>query len=103
MKNSVTFLSNIYPTGTDGPLINYKRDGLGVHMWQFDKTQLFVRFVTRDGKLTTQPLGTRVLAVSYQKTYLKLFETKMPELLLSDMKELFEKNRMSDFPPSFLR
>ena len=32
-------------------------------MWQFDKTMLFVRFVSRDNGMTTQPLATRVLQV----------------------------------------
>ena len=63
-KNSITLLANIYPTGEDGPILNYKRDGWGVHIWQFDKTMLFVRFVSRDDGMTTQPLATRVLQVS---------------------------------------
>eukprot|EP00795_Rhopilema_esculentum_P005038 gene5038-148_t len=63
-KNSITILANIYPTGEDGPILNYKKDGWGVHMWQFDKTMLFVRFVSRDNGMTTQPLATRVLQLS---------------------------------------
>lgn len=62
-KNSITILANIFPTGSDGPIVNYKVDGWGVHLWQFEYSQLFVRFVSRDGLLTTQPLGTRVLEV----------------------------------------
>lgn len=63
-KNSITMLANIFPVGSDGPIINYKKNGWGVHMWQFENNQLFVRFVSRDGKMTTQPLGTRVLEVN---------------------------------------
>ncbi len=63
-KNSITMLANIYPTGDDGPIINYKKNGWGVHMWQFDKTMLFVRFVSRDDGMATQPLATRVLQVT---------------------------------------
>jgi len=63
-KNSITMLANIYPTGDDGPIINFKKDGWGVHLWQFSGTQLFVRFVTRDGHMSAQPLGTRVLELN---------------------------------------
>lgn len=63
-KKSITLLANIFPTGENGPIINYKKDGWGVHLWQFSKTQLFARFVTRDGEMSTQPLGTHVLEVS---------------------------------------
>ena len=62
-KKSITVLANIYPTGRGGPIINYKSDGWGVHLWQFTTNQLFVRFVTRDAKMTTQPLATRVIEV----------------------------------------
>ena len=68
-KNSITMLANVYPMGNDGPIINYKKDGWGVHLWQFSQTQLFVRFVTREGKMTTQPLGTRVLEVRILSSY----------------------------------
>ena len=64
-KNSITILANIYPSGEDGPILNYKKDGWGVHIWQFDKTMLFVRFVSRDDSMTTQPLATRVLQVCF--------------------------------------
>ncbi|XP_065670469.1 uncharacterized protein LOC100203426 isoform X18 [Hydra vulgaris] len=64
VKHSLTILANIYPMGEDGPIINFKRDGWGVHLWQFSKTQLFVRFVTREGKMSMQPLGTRVLQLN---------------------------------------
>ncbi|EDO41679.1 predicted protein [Nematostella vectensis] len=59
-KNSVTLLANIYPTGSGGPIINYKSDGWGVHLWQFEKTELFVRFVHRNG-VFHKPIGTRVI------------------------------------------
>ncbi|XP_057314445.1 uncharacterized protein LOC130655679 isoform X2 [Hydractinia symbiolongicarpus] len=63
-KKSITLLANIFPTGENGPIINYKKDGWGVHLWQFSKTQLFARFVTRDGEMSTQPLGTHVLELN---------------------------------------
>ena len=62
-RRSITMLANIYPTGENGPIINYKTNGWGVHLWQFGVNELFVRFVTRDGQRTIQPLGTRVLEV----------------------------------------
>ncbi len=68
-KNSISILANIYPTGEDGPIVNFKKNGWGVHIWQFDKSMLFVRFVSRDDSMTTQPLATRVLQVSRHIAY----------------------------------
>ena len=62
-------LANIFPTGEAGPIINYKKDGWGVHLWQFSKTQLFARFVTKDGQMSTQPLGTHVLEVRLHSSF----------------------------------
>ncbi|XP_068744169.1 uncharacterized protein [Montipora capricornis] len=42
-KDSMTILANIYPTGSGGPILNYKTDGWGVHLWQFESTELFVK------------------------------------------------------------
>ena len=62
---SITILANVYPTGSDGPIVAYDPMGKGVHLWQYEKTQLFVRFTTRgsNGNLTLEPLATRVLQV----------------------------------------
>lgn len=62
---SITILANVFPTGSDGPIVAYDPMGKGVHLWQFEKTQLFVRFTTRgsNGSLTLEPLATRVLQV----------------------------------------
>ena len=62
-KHSMTMLANIYPTGSGGPIINYKTNGWGVHLWQFESNELFVRFVHRSG-LFHKPIGSRVLQVS---------------------------------------
>jgi len=61
-KNSITMLANIYPTGNGGPIINYKTDGWGVHLWQFEGNELFVRFVHRNG-VFHKPIGSRVIEV----------------------------------------
>lgn len=61
-KHSMTVLANIYPTGNGGPIINYKTDGWGVHLWQFESNELFVRFVHRNG-VFHKPIGSRVIEV----------------------------------------
>ncbi|XP_067038773.1 uncharacterized protein [Acropora muricata] len=62
-KNSMTILANIYPTGSGGPILNYKTDGWGVHLWQFESTELFVRFVHRNG-VFHKPIASRVLQLN---------------------------------------
>ena len=64
IKNSMTILANVYPTGSGGPIVNYKTDGWGVHLWQFESTELFVRFVHRNG-IFHKPLASRVLQVCF--------------------------------------
>ena len=61
-QNSMTILANIYPSGSGGPILNYKTDGWGVHLWQFESTELFVRFVHRNG-IFHKPIASRVLQV----------------------------------------
>ena len=61
-QDSMTILANIYPTGSGGPILNYKTDGWGVHLWQFESTELFVRFVHRNG-VFHKPIASRVLLV----------------------------------------
>ena len=58
----MTLLANIFPTGTGGPILNYKTNGWGVHLWQFEANELFVRFVHRNG-IFHKPLASRVLQV----------------------------------------
>lgn len=60
---SMTVLAAIFPAGKDGPIMHYSADKWGVHFWQYNENQLFVRFVTRDG-VFTQPLAARVLQVN---------------------------------------
>ena len=64
-RKSITILANIYPNGENGPIVAYDPMGNGVHLWQYEKTQLFVRFTIRgsNGNMTLQPLATRVLQV----------------------------------------
>ncbi|CAB4020375.1 C-type mannose receptor 2 [Paramuricea clavata] len=57
---SMTLLAAIFPTGKNGPIMHYSAEKWGVHFWQYNENQLFVRFVTRDG-VFTQPLAARVL------------------------------------------
>jgi len=61
-QNSMTILANVYPTGSGGPILNYKTHGWGVHLWQFESTELFVRFVHRNG-VFHKPIASRVLQV----------------------------------------
>lgn len=61
-QNSMTILANVYPTGSGGPILNYKTNGWGVHLWQFESTELFVRFVHRNG-VFHKPIASRVLQV----------------------------------------
>ena len=61
-QNSMTILANIYPSGSGGPILNYKTDGWGVHLWQFESTELFVRFVHHNG-IFHKPIASRVLQV----------------------------------------
>ena len=61
-QNSMTILANVYPTGSGGPILNYKTNGWGVHLWQFESTELFVRFVHRNG-IFHKPIASRVLQV----------------------------------------
>ena len=65
----MTILANVYPTGSGGPILNYKTNGWGVHLWQFESTELFVRFVHRNG-VFHKPIASRVLQVrgSYLET-----------------------------------
>ncbi|XP_027047022.1 uncharacterized protein LOC113674731 isoform X3 [Pocillopora damicornis] len=62
-QDSMTILANIYPTGSGGPILNYKTDGWGVHLWQFESTELFVRFVHRNG-VFHKPIASRVLLLN---------------------------------------
>jgi hypothetical protein len=63
---SMTLLAAIFPTGKDGPVLHYTSDKWGVHFWQYNQNQLFVRFVRRDG-VFTEPLAARVLQVLLKK------------------------------------
>ncbi|XP_078359625.1 uncharacterized protein LOC144644082 isoform X4 [Oculina patagonica] len=62
-QNSMTILANVYPTGSGGPILNYKTDGWGVHLWQFESNELFVRFVHRNG-VFHKPIASRVLQLN---------------------------------------
>lgn len=59
---SMTLLASIFPTGKNGPILHYSAEKWGVHFWQYNENQLFVRFVKRDGAFT-EPLAARVLQV----------------------------------------
>lgn len=61
-RHAMTILANVYPTGNGGPIVNYMTNGWGVHLWQFENNELFVRFVHRNG-VFHKPIGSRVLQV----------------------------------------
>ncbi|XP_078585335.1 uncharacterized protein LOC144867284 isoform X7 [Branchiostoma floridae x Branchiostoma japonicum] len=46
-RYSMTILAYFYPTGTEGPIFNYRTDDYGVHLWQSDTSHLFARMRTR--------------------------------------------------------
>ena len=71
-RKSITILANVFPSGENGPIVAYDPYGNGVHLWQFDKTQLFVRFTTREskGNFTLEPLATRVLQVCFRVDFI---------------------------------
>ncbi|XP_078670984.1 uncharacterized protein LOC144911074 isoform X2 [Branchiostoma floridae x Branchiostoma belcheri] len=47
-RYSVTILAYVYPTGTDGPIVNYRINNYGVHLWQQETNKLYARMATRD-------------------------------------------------------
>ncbi|KAI8495107.1 hypothetical protein Bbelb_270930 [Branchiostoma belcheri] len=53
VQYSYTILAHIYPSGQAGPIIDFTPNtGWGVHLWQTDSPQLFMRAVRRDGYIT---------------------------------------------------
>ncbi|CAH1259009.1 PKDREJ [Branchiostoma lanceolatum] len=46
-RYSITMLAYVYPTGTDGPIFNYRTDDFGVHLWQTGTNHLQGRMLTR--------------------------------------------------------
>ncbi|CAH1259007.1 MATN2 [Branchiostoma lanceolatum] len=47
-RYSITMLAYVYPTGTDGPIFNYRTDNFGVHLWQIGTNNLQGRMLTRE-------------------------------------------------------
>ncbi|XP_066275437.1 uncharacterized protein [Branchiostoma lanceolatum] len=47
-RYSITMLAYVYPTGTDGPIFNYRTDDFGVHLWQTGTNHLQGRMLTRE-------------------------------------------------------
>ncbi|CAH1258994.1 MATN2 [Branchiostoma lanceolatum] len=47
-RYSITMLAYVYPTGTDGPIFNYRTDDYGVHLWQIGTNNLQGRMLTRE-------------------------------------------------------
>ncbi len=80
-QNSMTILANVYPTGSGGPILNYKTDGWGVHLWQFESNELFVRFVHRNG-VFHKPIASRVLQVCgrFLRSFHIIGDTHCPRL-----------------------
>lgn len=56
IKSSITILLYVYPMGSPGPIVNYKKDGHGVQIYETDRT-LAARVIQRnDGRL--EPVET---------------------------------------------
>ena len=59
LGNCVTILGWIYHQGNAGPIVNYKRNGWGVHLWMVSPKTLFVRYTQRLGRRFTHALAYR--------------------------------------------
>ena len=55
----MTILAWIYHQGNAGPIVNYKRNGWGVHLWMINPRTLFVRYTQRLGRRFTHALAYR--------------------------------------------
>lgn len=56
VQSCVTILAWIYHQGHAGPIVNYKRNGWGVHFWMVNSRTLFVRYTQRIGRRFTHAL-----------------------------------------------
>lgn len=59
VRNCITILAWIYHEGNAGPIVNYKRNGWGVHFWMVNPRTLFVRYTQRLGRRFTHALAYR--------------------------------------------
>lgn len=59
VRNCITILAWIYHEGNAGPIVNYKRNGWGVHLWMVNPRTLFVRYTQRLGRRFTHALAYR--------------------------------------------
>ena len=59
VRSCVTILAWIYHQGHAGPIVNYKRNGWGVHFWMVNSKTLFVRYTQRIGRRFTHALAYR--------------------------------------------
>lgn len=59
VRSCVTILAWIYHQGRAGPIVNYKRNGWGVHFWMVSPKTLFVRYTQRIGRRFTHALAYR--------------------------------------------
>lgn len=57
VRSCVTILAWIYHQGHAGPIVNYKRNGWGVHFWMVNSRTLFVRYTQRIGRRFTHALA----------------------------------------------
>ena len=74
--------------------MHYTSDTWGVHLWQFNDNQLFVRFVRRDGKFT-EPLAARVLQViKMWWFYFRIRETWRENVIIISQWPVFSKVRV---------
>lgn len=56
--NSITILAWIYHSGRSGPIINYNPGPRwGVHFWMTSPKNIFLRFVQRNGAMTSPLIG----------------------------------------------
>ena len=59
VRSCMTILAWIYHQGHAGPIVNYKRNGWGVHFWMVNPRTLFVRYTQRIGRRFTHALTYR--------------------------------------------
>lgn len=57
IKLSITILLYVYPLGSPGPIVNYKKDEHGVEIYETDKA-LAARVIQRNGEIT-KPVETK--------------------------------------------
>ncbi|XP_019641847.1 PREDICTED: uncharacterized protein LOC109483295 [Branchiostoma belcheri] len=53
-RYSITILAYVYPTGTDGPIVNYRINDNSFNLWHFNGNELYIGMWTRDHASSVQ-------------------------------------------------